>query len=511
MNIVVISIFVLSLIIYLTENVYWYNGVEFSEALEAGTEKRKAYALSHMKRFGGFTGIFIVYSCISILIGIPKGIDIIIAVVGLITTAISTIHIKLWNEVWKFCIRLCWWLLLYYSPLLIPIMILEIWRYTIIRYGLLVMLLLFVIWSFDVGENIFEFVGTGEITIAYRYPIKIGEGMLGYDYSANKTVYYTDYDKVSHWEWNQGKGFGIPDLDKVVFPTPNRPGYEFLGWYSAETGGTLVTADMDLRSYADLYARYNILGTPIIYDGNGSTGGSTEQSILFDIGESALSTNGFTKTSTITFDVGEGTSVSALTPSHSFNSWNTKADGTGTSYSDGQTGITNIEHTGDEITLYAKWDDTSITLPSPTWTNHVLVGWGTSADGEADAGAPGETYTVTGDQTLYAKWRGIYYTVNYDGNGNTDGETESDIHEYGVSKALRSNGFEKEVTITFDAATHGGECNTTSKTENCTFKEWYTNSSGEGGRYTANVYNCLYYSPITFTITLFLLWPSNSA
>lgn len=95
MNIVVISIFVLSLIIYLTENVYWYNGVEFSEALEAGTEKRKAYALSHMKRFGAFTGIFMVYSCISILIGIPMGIDIIIAVVGLITTAISTIHIKL--------------------------------------------------------------------------------------------------------------------------------------------------------------------------------------------------------------------------------------------------------------------------------------------------------------------------------------------------------------------------------------------------------------------------------
>ena len=40
MNIVVISIFVLSLIIYLTENVYWYNAVEFLEALEAGTEKK---------------------------------------------------------------------------------------------------------------------------------------------------------------------------------------------------------------------------------------------------------------------------------------------------------------------------------------------------------------------------------------------------------------------------------------------------------------------------------------
>lgn len=38
------------------------------------------------------------------------------------------------------------------------------------------------------GENIFEFVGTGEIVMGYRYPIKIGEGMLGYDYSDNKSA-----------------------------------------------------------------------------------------------------------------------------------------------------------------------------------------------------------------------------------------------------------------------------------------------------------------------------------
>lgn len=31
------------------------------------------------------------------------------------------------------------------------------------------------------GQNVFEFVGTGEIIIAYRYPIKIGDGMLGQD------------------------------------------------------------------------------------------------------------------------------------------------------------------------------------------------------------------------------------------------------------------------------------------------------------------------------------------
>ncbi|MBQ0090042.1 MAG: hypothetical protein KBT27_12010 [Prevotellaceae bacterium] len=33
------------------------------------------------------------------------------------------------------------------------------------------------------GNNTFEFIGTGKIIFAYRYPIKVGEGMIGYDYT----------------------------------------------------------------------------------------------------------------------------------------------------------------------------------------------------------------------------------------------------------------------------------------------------------------------------------------
>lgn len=94
-NVMTISIFALSLIIYLLETVYWYNGIEYEEALKAGTDRRKKCALEHMKRFGGFALIFLVYSVLSILIGIPYGVDIAVVTIGLIVTAITTIKINL--------------------------------------------------------------------------------------------------------------------------------------------------------------------------------------------------------------------------------------------------------------------------------------------------------------------------------------------------------------------------------------------------------------------------------
>lgn len=48
-----------------------------------------------MKRFGYFALAFLIYSIISIMIGIPYGIDITVAVVGIVAVAISTIKIKL--------------------------------------------------------------------------------------------------------------------------------------------------------------------------------------------------------------------------------------------------------------------------------------------------------------------------------------------------------------------------------------------------------------------------------
>lgn len=94
-NIMTIGCFVLSFIIYKTEYIYWYNGTSFEEAKEAGSDRRKRFALAHMKHFGYFALGFLIYSVISIFVGIPYGIDIAIVSVGIVLTAISTINIKL--------------------------------------------------------------------------------------------------------------------------------------------------------------------------------------------------------------------------------------------------------------------------------------------------------------------------------------------------------------------------------------------------------------------------------
>lgn len=41
MNVCVFNIVLLAFIIYKTEYVYWYNGTEYKQAVEAGSERRK--------------------------------------------------------------------------------------------------------------------------------------------------------------------------------------------------------------------------------------------------------------------------------------------------------------------------------------------------------------------------------------------------------------------------------------------------------------------------------------
>ena len=94
-NIMIIGCFVLSLIIYLTEYVYWYNGTSYEDAKAAGSERRKKFALEHMKRFGLFALGFMVYTIISFVLKISFGIDITIAGIGIVAVSLSTIKIKL--------------------------------------------------------------------------------------------------------------------------------------------------------------------------------------------------------------------------------------------------------------------------------------------------------------------------------------------------------------------------------------------------------------------------------
>ena len=91
-----------------------------------------------------------------------------------------------------------------------------------------------------------------------------------------------------------------------------------------ETKGKSITMTVTKPSYT------------IKYRSNGGTGTMQDQTLKYGVTDN-LTTNTFTKTG------------------HKFMGWNTAIDGTGTSYTDGQS-VSNLSSTNnDEITLYAQW------------------------------------------------------------------------------------------------------------------------------------------------------------
>ena len=138
------------------------------------------------------------------------------------------------------------------------------------------------------------------------------------------------------------------------------------------------------------------------FDGNGATGGSmNQQTLIYD--QTSLDTNAFTRSYTVNFDADGGSAADTKTATYTFNNWNTKADGTGTTYSNQQKNLTTEDNA--TINLYAQWNSASITLPSSEKSGYVLDGW---FSGDTKIGNPGDNYVPTSNVTLKAHWTGKY-------------------------------------------------------------------------------------------------------
>lgn len=134
-----------------------------------------------------------------------------------------------------------------------------------------------------------------------------------------------------------------------------RSGYVFKGFYDAPSDGIQVfkvdgnTRCLSVTSkyynkdniwkYAGdvtVYAQYSPITYTLKYDANGGSGTMSNQKCTYDVSQ-ALMANTFKR------------------DGYTFKGWNTKADGTGTAYSDKQS-IKNItDKDGTVVTLYAQW------------------------------------------------------------------------------------------------------------------------------------------------------------
>ena len=290
-----------------------------------------------------------------------------------------------------------------------------------------------------------------------------------------------------------------------------KTGYSTSSWMTSKTGGTEITYDSTKKTsdFASnittgnrsitLYAKWVPNTYTIKFDGNGSTSGSTaSMTMTYDVAKN-LTANGFSKSG------------------YHFSGWNTKADGSGTSYYDKQS-VKNLTATdGGTVTLYAQWSTNSYTIAFDgngntggitssmtmkfdvaknlnkngyTRTGYTFSKWNTKANGSGtnytnQQSVKNLTTVNGGIFYLYAQWTPNTYTIKFNGNGATSGSTASMSMTYDVAKNLTANGFKKTGYI---------------------FDGWNTNSSGTGTNYTdkQSVKNLT--STNGGTVTLYAKW-----
>lgn len=85
----------LSFQVWRTEQIYWYNGTTFEDAVAAGSARRKEFAWRHFRIFGRFALIHTAVALAVLLLGGSAWIDFTVGTVGVCVAACMTIPIKL--------------------------------------------------------------------------------------------------------------------------------------------------------------------------------------------------------------------------------------------------------------------------------------------------------------------------------------------------------------------------------------------------------------------------------
>ena len=231
-----------------------------------------------------------------------------------------------------------------------------------------------------------------------------------------------------------------------------RTGYVFAGWKGnddktytdAQQVSNLAATD---GAKVTLTAQWKkALKVTFTKNATDATGSMSEQAVVS--GEkTALTANAFARTGYV------------------FGSWNTKADGTGTSYDD------KAEVTLDaDTTLYAQWkqlhtitfdknaadatgtmaaqsvvsgEAAPLTANAYARAGYTFEGWNTLADGSGTVYTNQASIAVAADTTLYAQWKLITHTVTFDAHGGS-GTMEAQVAAAGSKATLAENTFERK-------------------------------------------------------------------
>ena len=358
-------------------------------------------------------------------------------------------------------------------------------------------------YGYDLPESVTVSVGAINLaTTAYTYVPSTGVIELSGDYiTGDITITAAGVAKEVQVTFDRQSGTGGSNgvtatfnKDLQVITPPSRTGYTFTGYYERENGDGNKYYDengngvkvSDFVQSTTLYANWTANTYTVTYNSNkpltasGTIDGTTAGSEHTYDTASPLTTNGY--------------SLDGWT----FSGWNTRADGQGTAYTDGQNVSTLVSENNGSITLYAVWTANTYTVTYNS--NKPSNASGTiGADGQGTSYTDGQNVSTlvsenNGSITLYAVWTANTYTVTYNSNRPSNasneviGTTESSTHTYDTEKQLTANGY---------------------RLNGWTFRGWTTDSSG------TKVYdNNQSVKNLTAengeTVTLYAVWTANT-
>ncbi len=343
------------------------------------------------------------------------------------------------------------------------------------------------------------FIGTSDIILYARWS---AAQTFAVTYNGNGA--YTGVTPVDTTMYENGMSVLIPGNNGTLV----LPGYSFTGWNTLPNGtGTTYTQGQYMTMSADviLYARWTMNTTyTVTYSGNNADSGYVPvDSTNYEEG----------KPVTVMGNIGN-----LKRDGYSFAGWNTRADGTGVTCTQGQV----FSMGGASVTLYAKWingysvtynsnnaDSGSVPVDTTYYPQSATVtvlgnigtlkkngcsfaGWNTKSDGSGTTYTQDQTFPMGGANIiLYAIWSvNSGYTVTYDGNGATGGSVPLDNTMYTSGQYVSVS----------------GNSGTLEKT-GYIFLGWNTKSDWSGSSYSAGES----FMVETSDITLYAMWGSSGS
>lgn len=224
-----------------------------------------------------------------------------------------------------------------------------------------------------------------------------------------------------------------------------RTGYTFNGWFTESEGGVQInegdSVTEELAHNQTLYAHWTPITYTVSFNANGGSVKPTSKNVTY--------ANSY------------GTLPTPTRTGYTFDGWYTSASGGSTITSSA------IFMATSDLTLYAHWtpltytvsfnangglveeptskevtyDASYGTLPTPTRIGYSFDGWYTDIE-EGSKVTSSTKFTATSNQTLYAYWTPISYTVSFNANGGS-GAMDNQTFTYDLTQALTANAFSR--------------------------------------------------------------------